>query len=121
MEEHIKPYPDPSPRTFDEWLESLGLNCEGPRPSYENPLTYEDFVFLPGNHRYVKAKSGSLYGFWRKYGDIYGEPRTVQEWLTDLNWELVDPTEDDIRDYDLFLGYDEFWQWSSGKVDPGGR
>jgi len=117
MKEYAKPYPDPPPRTFEEWLDGLGLECEGPRPSYQDPLTYEDFAFLPGEHRYVKVRSGPLYGFWRQYGDIYGEPRTVQEWLNDLNLELVNLTEDDLRDYNLFLGYDEFWEWSGGKVD----
>jgi hypothetical protein len=66
----------------------------------------------------VKVKAGTLYGFWKQYGDVYGEARTVREWLEDTNQHIVEPlTEEDFRDLDLFLGYDEFWTWGSGKMD----
>jgi hypothetical protein len=79
-------------------------------------MTYLEFCFLPETSL-SKVREGALYGFWRQYGDIYGEPRTVKEWLDDLGWQLVEPTEDDLKDLTLFLGYDEFWEWSSGKIE----
>jgi hypothetical protein len=45
------------------------------------------------------------------------EPRTVRQWLTDLHLKLPDPTPEDARDFDTVMGHDEFWEWSSGKVD----
>ena len=79
-------------------------------------MSYEDFCFFP-NTELRKVKDGELFGFWRMYGDIWGEPRTVDEWLTDFKWSLVDPTTHDLKDLNLFLGHDEFWNWSSGKVE----
>jgi hypothetical protein len=78
-------------------------------------LTFDEFCFLP-NVRLTKVKETELYSFWRQHGDVWGECRTVQEWLNDFNWEIVDPTEEDLKDLNLFIGHDEFWDWSSGKV-----
>jgi hypothetical protein len=50
--------------------------------------------------------------------DLPGAPRTVRQWLADMNFELYEPTEETLRDLDTVMGYDEFWQWSSGKADP---
>ncbi len=44
-------------------------------------------------------------------------PRTARAWLAALDLELPDPTDEDLRDLDVAMGYDEFWEWSSGKVD----
>lgn len=48
----------------------------------------------------------------------FEEPRTAREWLNDFKWKLVNPTEKDINDLDRTLSNDEFWKWSSGKVEP---
>lgn len=48
----------------------------------------------------------------------FDEPRTAREWLNDFKWKLVNPTEKDINDLDRMLSNDEFWKWSSGKVEP---
>ncbi len=79
-------------------------------------MTYLEFCFLPET-TLRKTSEGALYGFWSQYGDIYGEPRTVKEWLEDIGWQLVEPTEDDLKDLNLFLGHDEFWTWSGGKIE----
>lgn len=79
-------------------------------------MTYLEFCFLPET-TLRKVSEGALYGFWRQYGDIQGEARTVKEWLTDIGWHIVDATEDDLKDLNLFLGHDEFWEWSSGKIE----
>lgn len=113
----MKNYPDPSPRAFNDWLRDLGLRCEtAPLQSLE-PIAYDDFIRLTETCRLVLEAKGPLYDFWRIHGDIYGEARTVEEWLRDLKWELVDPTQQDEKDLNLFLGYDAFCRWSSGKVD----
>jgi hypothetical protein len=46
-----------------------------------------------------------------------GEPRTAREWLADYRWELEDPIEGDLRDLDMVMDHDEFWQWAGGKVN----
>ena len=67
----------------------------------------------------IKVKDRPLYGFWKQYGDVYGEPRTAREWLEDTNQHIVEPlTEEDIRDLALFLGHDEFCTWGNGTVEP---
>ena len=79
-------------------------------------MTYLEFCYLPET-TLRKVSEGASYGFWRQYGDTYGEARTVKEWLDDIGWHIVEPTEDDLKDLNLFLGYDEFWEWSSGKIE----
>jgi hypothetical protein len=69
------------------------------------PITYSYVAGYPCNHTPTT------------FSDIYGEPRTVREWLSDFEWVIEDPTPSDLEDFDLFLGHDEFWSWSSGKVD----
>jgi hypothetical protein len=49
--------------------------------------------------------------------DDPGASRAVREWLSHLKMELVDPTPEDLRDLDRVMDHDEFWEWSSGKVD----
>ena len=110
-----RPYPEPEPRSFAQWCDDLGISCDGTCPDAGTILTFDEFCFLP-NVRLTKVKEAELYGFWRQYGDVWGESRTVQEWLHDFNWEIVDPTEEDLKDLNLFIGHDEFWDWSSGKV-----
>ena len=79
-------------------------------------MTYLEFCFLP-EITLRKVSEGPAYGWWRRYGDIYGEARIVQEWLNDMGWHIVEPTEDDLKDLNLFLDHDEFWEWSSGKIE----
>lgn len=110
-----RPYPEPPPRTFDEWLVVLGLTCESGRPTTAKPLTFDEFTSYPGV-RLLKTHEGELYGYWRIYGDVWGEVRTVREWLEDLRYELVNPADEDWKDMNLVLGYDEFRDWSHGKV-----
>jgi len=69
------------------------------------------------NVKLYRVRDTELYGFWRTYGDVWGECRTVQEWLKDFEWELIEPTPEDLTDMSLFLGHDEFWEWSSGKIE----
>ena len=110
----------PEPRSFDHWLQELGLVCEGPHPGTGALLlTHDDLTNLTGKYRLLKRNEGALYGWWRQCPDR-GEPRTVREWLDDFSWEIVEPTESDTDDLDLFLGHDEFWRWSSGKVEDDG-
>lgn len=79
-------------------------------------MTYLEFCCLPST-TLRKVREGALYGFWRQYGGIYGEARTVKEWLDDIGWHVVEPTEDDSKDLNLFLGYDEFWEWGNGRIE----
>ncbi|GGF00777.1 hypothetical protein [Hymenobacter cavernae] len=112
----MRTYKEPEPRSHASWCNDLGLVCKGKGCYTNQVLTYDEFCFLPDTIL-VKAKEAPLYGFWRKYGDVYGEPRTVKEWLEDLTLQIVEPlTEQDKQDCHLFLGYDEFWIWSSGKI-----
>ena len=116
----MKPYHDPEPRKHSEWCRDLGLICEGTGCNTNEILTYEEFCFLPET-KLIKVKDEPLYGFWKQHGDVYGEARTVREWLEDTNQHIVEPiTEEDVRDLDLFLGHDEFWTWGSGKMDDVG-
>ena len=110
-----RPYPEPEPRCFAQWCNDLGISCEGACPDNDTILTFDEFYSL-ADVRLTKVKDTELYGFWRQYGDVWGESRTVQEWLNDLNWEIVDPTEEELKDRNLILGHDEFRDWSSGKV-----
>jgi hypothetical protein len=119
------PYPEPEPRTFQEWLQSLGLSYESSTPPPIGIITYLEFCFPPGlestihgwrDYRLVRSSPGELYGFWRQYGDVWGEPRTVRDWFADLKLEVVDATPEDEADMELFLGYDEFCAWAGGKV-----
>ena len=113
----MKPYQDPEPRKHSEWCHDLGLVCEGNGCNTNEILSYEAFCFL-SDTKLRKVKDAPLYGFWKPYGDVYGEPRTVREWLEDINWQIVEPlTEEDMHDLNLFLGYDEFWEWASGKIE----
>ena len=114
----MKPYNDPEARKHSEWCLDLGLTCKGAGCNTTGILTYEEFCFLPDT-KLTKVKTAPLYDFWKQYGDVYGEPRTVREWLDDINWQIVEPvTDEDIRELDLFLGHDEFWTWGSGKIEP---
>jgi hypothetical protein len=111
-----KTYQNPEPRTFKNWCDSLGLT---PYPAPENiemVLSYDVFCFFP-DIELRKEREGELYGFWREYGDLFGECRTVDDWLRDFEGEIVNPTADDLKDMDLFIGHDQFWEWSSGKVE----
>ena len=110
-----RPYQEPEPRSFRVWCIDLGIECEGKCPDSIQMLTYDEFCFLT-NVRFLKVRETELYGWWRSHGDIYGECRTVKEWLDDFNWELVDPLDSELKDLNIFMGYDEFWEWSSGKV-----
>ena len=118
--EYQRPYKAPAPRSYKEWCDCLGLV---PYPTPENQeivLDYDDFCFYP-NVELRKEREGECYGYWREFGDVWGECRTVEEWLQDFKWEMVEPTVEDMADMNLFLGHDEFWEWSSGKVDMGKR
>ncbi len=46
-----------------------------------------------------------------------GQPRTARQWLADFGWTFPDPTEQDLADLDMVMDLDEFWEWSSGRVD----
>jgi len=48
----------------------------------------------------------------------FSQPRTVRQWLADFNWEIADPSEQDIKDLDLVLGHYDFRNWSGGKAVP---
>jgi hypothetical protein len=50
--------------------------------------------------------------------NLPGAPRTVRRWLADMKFELYEPTEENLRDLDTVMDYDEFWEWSSGKAEP---
>ena len=78
------------------------------------------FIALGARLRIVKTADGPLYGFWGKHRGIYGKLRVAREWLKDFHWSLVDPSPGDLANLDLFLGHDEFWAWSSGKVETKG-
>ncbi|MDO7875720.1 hypothetical protein Q5H93_13325 [Hymenobacter sp. ASUV-10] len=110
-----RPYPEPAPRSFAHWCHDLGLTVEGKFPSSDTILNFDAFCSLP-NVRLIKTEDSELYGFWRQYGDVWSESRTIQEWLDDYNWEVINPTEEDAKDLSLFLGYDEVWEWGSGKI-----
>lgn len=44
-------------------------------------------------------------------------PKTAREWLAEFGWELAEPGEVSQQELDTVMGHDEFWEWSSGKVD----
>ena len=114
----MKSYQDAGLRKYSEWCHDLRLICEGTGCNTDRPLTYEEFCFLPET-KLIKVKDRPLYGFWKQYGDVYGEPRTAREWLEDTNQHIVEPlTEENIRDLALFLGHDEFCTWGNGTVEP---
>ena len=113
-------YPVPGPRTFGEWCFALGLRAQQNPQDTNIVLSYDDFCSLPETDL-RKVEDGELYGFWRKHGDVWGESRTVSEWLKDFDMELISPTEEDRNELNRFLGHDEFYEWSSGKVDLGRR
>src|SRR4051812_9675379 len=106
IREYKRPYLEPPPRSFANWCIDLGLQCEGNCPE-ENDiiLTYDDFCFYP-HVKFLKINPSSLYGFWRVYGDMWGECRTIREWLEDFKWKLVNPTRPELQDLDLFIGHD---------------
>ena len=112
----MQPYTDPEPRSFAQWCIDLGINSEDRAWPPNQVMTYLEFCSLPET-TLRKTSEGASYGFWCQYGDIYGEPRTVKEWLDDIGWHLVEPTEDDLKDLNSFLGQDEFWTWSGGKIE----
>ena len=113
----MKPYQNPEPRKHSEWCCDLGLICEGTGCNTDEILTYDEFCFLPQT-TLTKVSEGPLYGFWRKNGEARGEPRTIKEWLDDFGLQVVEPvSEQEIKDLDLFVGYDEFMDWASGIVD----
>lgn len=102
MKEYKRPYDPPSPRAYKNWLDDLGLNCVGNCPLDDKVFNFDEFDSLPEIKLY-KIKDTDLYGFWRQYGDVWGESRTVEEWLNDLELEIVDPTEEELRELNLFL------------------
>jgi hypothetical protein len=112
----MQPYPYPEPRSFAQWRSDLGISSQGKPWPDDHLMTYLEFCYLPET-TLRKINEGTLYGFWRQYGDIYGEARTVEEWLHDIGWRIVGATEDDLQDLNLFLGYDEFWEWGSGRIE----
>ncbi len=120
-EHHEPPYAAPQQREFVAWLDALGLVVDGNTPDVKGKLSYDEFLEVTDHLRLLKRNDGPLYGFWRAHGDVWGEPRTVREWLTDFEWGLVDPAPQDIADLDLFLGHDEFWEWSNAKVEARGK
>jgi hypothetical protein len=107
-------YVDPEPRTFPEWCKDLGLTCKGNCPLGNEKLTFYEFCFYPEVKLY-KVSDGLLYGFWKNYEEFWVS-RTVKDWLDDLDFELVNPTESELSDLNLFIDYDGFWDWSSGIV-----
>lgn len=113
----MRPYPDPTPRSFSEWCQDFGLKAEGKEWPTSQVMAYDEFCYLPET-RFRKVQTGPLYNFWQQYGDIYGEPRTVEEWLHSIGWHIVEPTPDELKDLNLFLGHDEFWEWGSGIITP---
>ena len=112
----MKPYSDPQPRSFIGWCQDLGLEAKGKQWPANQIMTYEEFCFL-SETELRRVTEGPLYGFWHQFGDVFGEARTVKEWLNDIGWHIVEPTKDDLKDMNLFLGHDEFWEWSSGKIE----
>jgi hypothetical protein len=114
MKTYSRPYPEPESRTFEEWRIDLGLEYVGNVASDEK-LDWDTFCFYP-EVTLRKTKNSELYGWWRLHGDNWGECRTVEEWINDFNWDKSDLEEDDLNDLNLFLGHDEFWNWSSGKL-----
>jgi len=111
-----RPYKAPESRTIKDWCDNLGLTPYPVPKNINMVLSYDDFCFLP-NIKLRKEYEGELYNFWRKNGDVWGECRTVEEWLQDFKWEIIEPTKDDFKDMNLFLGHDEFWDWSSGRIN----
>ena len=112
----VRPYEAPEPRPFEEWCIALGLEARPLQDRTNQRLSFDDFCYYP-NVKLYRVRDTELYGFWRTYGDVWGECRTVQEWLKDFEWELIEPTPEDLTDMSLFLGHDEFWEWSSGKIE----
>jgi hypothetical protein len=104
------------PRTFEQWCIDLGIECEG-RYAGNEVMSYDEFCCFP-NVRLWKVQETELYGFWRDGKDVSqsDENRTVKEWLEDMNMEIVDPTQKELNELNLFLGWDEFMDWSSGIV-----
>ena len=104
------------PRTFEQWCIDLGIECEGNCPANE-VMSYDEFCYFP-NVRLWKVQETETYGFWRDGIDVRksGENRTVKEWLEDMNMEIIDPTPEELKELNLFLGWDEFMDWSSGIV-----
>jgi hypothetical protein len=43
--------------------------------------------------------------------------KTAREWLLDYGGKLVEPTPQDLADLDRVMEHDEFWEWSSGKIE----
>jgi hypothetical protein len=114
LKTYQRPYPEPDSRTFNQWCNDLGLECETP-PNNNKVLTYDEFCFFQ-NIVLRKNKETKLYNWWRKYGDKWGECRTVKEWIKDFNWDEGELEAEDKRDLNIFIGYDEFRDWSSGKL-----
>lgn len=114
MKFYSRPYPEPEARTFKKWCEDLGLQGN-PDSTNENRLSYDDFCFMP-NTIFRKIDVGNLYNWWRKFGDKWGECRTIKEWINDFNWDINELEQNDLKDLNLFIGHDEFWKWSGGKL-----
>ena len=114
MKVYSRPYPEPEARTFKQWCDDLGLEAQ-PETLIENVLTYDEYCSMPGV-TFRKTKEGTLYDWWRKYGGKWGEDRTIEEWIIDFNWDINELEKNDLKDLNLFLGHDEFWEWSSGKL-----
>lgn len=112
-----RPYPTPEPRLFSQWCKDLGLKCVGDCPEDEGPLTFDEFTLYPHVKLY-KVTDTELYNFWRAYNKDkeWVEGRMVQEWLNDYNLELVEPTEKELSELNLYLDWDGFMNWSAGII-----
>lgn len=111
-----RPYPDPEPRLFSEWCNDLGLKCVGDCPTDGERLTFDTFTLYP-NVQFYKIADSELYNFWRRPGEEWPEGRTAQEWLNDYDLELVEPTEMELSELNLYLPtWDDFMNWSAGIV-----
>jgi len=110
-----RPYPTPEPRSFNDWRNDLGLKCDGNCPTDTRLLTFDEFHLVP-NVVFYRVADTSLYGFWRKYGNVWTENRTVKEWLDDYGQELVEPTDKELSELNLYLDWDGFMDWSAGII-----
>jgi hypothetical protein len=114
MKIYSRPYQEPEQRTFEEWCKELGLEYEG-IVDVNKIIDYDSFTSMP-NVKFTKIKHGDLYDWWRQYGDKWGEDRTIEEWIKDFDLDIAELEPDDLKDLNIFLGHDKFWEWSNGKL-----